>query len=249
MIPLPANASPYGWLLLGGIAVTLTFWLRLARRDDRLFTLYIAALLGAFLGAKLVYLGAEGWLHWADPDRWRQWATGKSVLGALLGGYLAVEIAKQAVGYAGTTGDWFAATAPLGIVLGRVGCLFHGCCLGVVCAPAWYTLRDVGGVTRWPAVPVEILFNLIALLVFWGLRRRRLLSGQHFHLYLMAYGAFRFGHEFVREEPRILGPFSGYQVAALSVFALGLAGFIRRRRRPLTNLSPAAVPNARSHPL
>ena len=67
MIPLPANASPYGWLLLGGIAVTLTFWLRLARRDDRLFTLYIAALLGAFLGAKLVYLGAEGWLHGVRP--------------------------------------------------------------------------------------------------------------------------------------------------------------------------------------
>ena len=40
-------------------------------------------------------------------------------------------------------------------------------------------------------MPVEIGFNLAAILVFLiVLRRRRLLPGQHFHLYLIAYGLF-----------------------------------------------------------
>jgi phosphatidylglycerol:prolipoprotein diacylglycerol transferase len=121
---------------------------------------------------------------------WLQLATGKSVLGALLGGYAGVEIAKKLVGYAGITGDWFAFIAPVGITLGRVGCLLHGCCLGKVCDSAWFTTRDSTGVPRWPAVPVEILFNIAAMLGFFLLRKNNKLAGQHFHLYLIAYGIF-----------------------------------------------------------
>ena len=105
------------------------FWSRLARRDERLVLIYIAALAGAFLGAKLVYFAAEGWLHWHDPNRWVILATGKSITGALLGGYLAVEIAKRLLRYHGITGDWFAVIAPVGIMLGRIGCMIQGCCL------------------------------------------------------------------------------------------------------------------------
>ena len=92
---LIVQSTAYGWLMLAGIFVSIVLWSRLARHDSRLVLVYIAALTGAFLGAKLVYLGAEGWLHWRDPNRWVILATGKSVTGALLGGYLAVEIAKR----------------------------------------------------------------------------------------------------------------------------------------------------------
>jgi phosphatidylglycerol:prolipoprotein diacylglycerol transferase len=234
--------SPYGWLMLAGIALSIVFWWRLARRDHRLVLIYVAALCGAFLGAKLVYLLAEGWLYYGAPDQWLQWATGKSVLGALLGGYAGVELAKNWVGYREPTGDWFAFIAPLGILVGRVGCLLYGCCQGVVCAPSWYTMKDAAGVSRWPAVPVEMLFNALAALLFLTLRRRRMLAGQHFHLYLIGYGLFRFFHEFMRQEPRIAGPFSGYQFAALAVLALGVAGFIRRRT--LLRTSPAWATDA-----
>ena len=100
--------SPYGWLMLAGIFVSILFWSRVARRDERLVLIYVAALAGAFLGAKVVYLGAEGWLHWHDENRWIVLATGKSITGALLGGYAAVEIAKYFLRYTRTTGDWFA---------------------------------------------------------------------------------------------------------------------------------------------
>lgn len=264
------SASPYSLLMLAGIAVSLVFWSRLAKRDERLLVIYIAALVSAFLGAKLVYLAAEGWMFWDSPDRWMIWVTGKTILGALLGGYAGVEVAKRLTGYTSATGDWFAVIAPAGIVLGRIGCLLHGCCLGSVCAPAWWTLADARGVARWPAVPVEIGFNLLALGVFAGLRfyrrgaggnetdaegqeiaaftplpsplplrlcgkRAASLAGQHFHIYLMAYGAFRFAHEFLRATPRLGSAISGYQIAALACVALGVWRFAARARSVARN--------------
>jgi len=223
-------STAYGWLMLAGIFVSIFLWSQLIRRDDRLVLVYVAALTGAFLGAKLVYLGAEGWLHWRDANRWVILATGKSVTGALLGGYLAVEIAKRLLGYRGTTGDWFAVIVPVGIVLGRVGCILNGCCLGRACEPSWFTMNDANGVARWPAALVELLFNALMLGVILILRRQKILPGQHFHIYLMAYGIFRFFHEFLRDTPQIVGPISGYQIAALGIFALGAAGYARRRQ-------------------
>ena len=210
--------------------MSIAFWWRLAHRDERLVLIYFAALVCAFLGAKLVYFAAEGWLHWSDPQRWTIWATGKTILGALLGGYAGVEAAKKWLGYTAATGDWFALVAPVGIVFGRLGCLLHGCCLGQPCAAAWWTVQDTAGVARWPAVPIEIAFNVVAMVVFLLLRWRRVLAGQHFHLYLLGYGAFRFGHEFLRATPRLAGGLSGYHLAAILVVILGAIGFLRRRR-------------------
>ena len=224
------NLSPYSWLMLAGIALSIFLWSRVARRDERLLFIYVAALVGGFVGAKIVYLLAEGWLDWPQPDRWRRLATGKTILGALLGGYAAVELAKKLLGYRSATGDWFALIAPGGIILGRIGCLLHGCCPGQVCERSWYTVNDAEGVARWPSVPVEIIFNLIALGTFFILRQRRVLPGQLFHLYLIAYGLFRFAHEFLRATPRVLGPFSGYALAALFVAGWGAWAFARRAR-------------------
>lgn len=225
------TSSAYGWLMLAGIAISIVFWSRLARRDDRLLMVYVSALIGAFLGAKLVYIFSEGWMHFGAPDMWLQLATGKSIVGALLGGYAAVELAKKLVGYKKATGDWFALIAPFGILVGRIGCLMHGCCLGKVCEPSWFTLKDSAGVARWPAVPVEMLFNLCAIIVFFILRRKKWLAGQHFHLYLMAYGAFRFLHEFLRDTPPVAGVITGYQLASLAVLILGAVGFIHRQNQ------------------
>jgi phosphatidylglycerol:prolipoprotein diacylglycerol transferase len=221
--------SLYSWALLLGIAASLAWWWRLVRRDSRLLLIYLAALAGAFLGAKVVYFLAEGYLHLGAPDMWLQLATGKSILGGLLGGYAAVELAKRWLRYPNITGDWFAVVVPLGILLGRIGCLVQGCCQGIVCDRSWFTVRDASGQWHWPAVPVEILFNVTAIVCLLVLRKRRLLPGQHFHLYLIAYGAFRFLHEFAREEPKLVLSLSGYQFAALALLAFGVIRFSQRR--------------------
>ena len=234
MSPLPpaTGSTPpyYGWLMLAGIAISALFWSRLARRDDRLLFVYFGGLLGAFQGAKAVYLLIDGWSDYRHLDWLQRWMTGKTILGALLGGYGGVEGAKRLVGYSAVTGDWFAGIVPVGVIVGRVGCLLHGCCLGELCQrSAWWTLADSEGKPRWPAVPMEIVFNLAALGLFWLLRRRSLLPRQHFHLYLIGYGACRFAHEFWRATPRLWGPFSGYHAAAAAVVGLGVWGFLHRR--------------------
>jgi len=222
------TGSLYPAFLLAGIVLSYFTWRRLARRDPRLTVIYAAALVCAFAGAKLVYFAAEGWLWWDRPERLSAWLAGKSILGALLGGYAGVEAAKRLTGYREATGDVFAVIAPLGILLGRIGCLVHGCCAGVVCEPAWFTITGPDGRSRWPAVPAEIVFNAAALVAVLFLRARSLLPGQHFHLYLMACGLFRFFHEFLRDTPHVAGPLSGYQIASLAVFGLGAWGFARR---------------------
>lgn len=227
-------------MMLAGIAVSIVFWSRVARRDERLLFIYIAALASAFIGAKLVYLGAEGWLHWHDADRWVVLATGKSITGALLGGYAGVEIAKRLLKYPGATGDWFAVIVPIGVMIGRIGCMINGCCLGKVCGPDWFTVNDIHGIPRWPSSQVEFLFNALMLGVILMLRWGRLAPGQLFHVYLMAYGIFRCFHEFLRDTPSILGPITGYQIAALGLFAVGAAGFARRRQLAVRT-APAAV--------
>ena len=46
------HSTAYGWLMLAGILVSVLLWSRMARRDERLVLIYIAALTGAFVGAK-----------------------------------------------------------------------------------------------------------------------------------------------------------------------------------------------------
>ena len=237
------NVTPYTVLVAAGILASIAFWSRLASRDHRLVWIYLAALGGAFAGAKLAYFAAEGWRDLGQPDMWLRLATGKSILGGLFGGYAGVEIAKVCVGYRGITGDWFALIAPAAVALGRIGCWIHGCCAGSPCSPAWFTVEDAQGVSRWPSAPVELLFNVAALTTFLYFRRKRLFPGQHFHLYLIGYGAFRFLHEFLRSELRLVWKFTGYHFIALLLFAFGLVSFLRRARllRETTVRSPVTV--------
>jgi len=231
------QSSAYGWLMLAGIFVSVALWSRLARRDSRLVPIYAAALASAFLGAKIVYLAAEGWLHWHDENRWLVLATGKSIIGGLLGGYAGVEIAKHLLGYRDATGDWFAIVAPVGIMFGRVGCVLHGCCLGRGCEANWFTVSDGAGVARWPASQVEFIFNAFALGGALLLRWRRICPNQHFHLYLIGYGLFRFAHEFFRDTPK-WSNLSGYQVFAVMLAGLGVVRFLKRRQNNVTTDDP-----------
>jgi phosphatidylglycerol:prolipoprotein diacylglycerol transferase len=149
--------------------------------------------------------------------------TGKSITGALLFGYMGVEIGKSIFKYKNPTGDLFAIVVPLGIMFGRVGCFFHGCCQG--------REFDLLGLTRWPASMTEFLFNFFALIVALCLSKFKILPNQHFNLYLIFYGVFRFFHEFLRDTPKVFFEFSGYQFVSLLLVIVGIVGFVIRKGR------------------
>ena len=75
---------------------------------------------------------------------------------------------------------------------------------------------------------MEIGFQIVAMICLWVLRRKHLLAGQHFHIYLIAYGLFRFGHEFLRATPKLFFGLSGYQLLGLAT--AGAAGLAYQKR-------------------
>lgn len=220
-IPEP---SLYSLTMLIGIVGSALFWIRRSKNDPLIPAIYLSALTCAFIGAKLAYLLSEGWLVAASDQRLLHWLTGKSVTGALLGGFIGVEGAKKVLRYRKATGDGFAAVVPLALIIGRLGCLHHGCCGGITC--------ELGPLTTWPSVQVEIAFNLLAFLTFYHFRRFRFLPNQHFHLYLISYGLFRFGHEFLRATPKPFLGLSGYQIFALALALVGFVAFRKRQAHP-----------------
>ncbi len=171
---------------------------------------FFPACLGLFVGAKIPVLLSYG----LRPEFVTH---GKSMLGALLGAYLAVRLAKWRKGMHWVGGgDAYVLPISIGLAFGRVGCLLNGCC--------W-------GRNGLPVPAFEIAFHLAAFCVFVVLRRRRLLAGRWFPLYMLSYCVFRFAMEFLRTEPRVFLGLTVYHLLAMAgilVFSWELLS-----RRPL----------------
>ncbi len=178
---------------------------------------YTGALFGALIGAKgLVLLQ-----HWPDFQQqgfsWELLLRGKTIVGAMLGGWAMVELVKKLVGIKVSTGDRFIFPLLVGTAIGRVGCFLTGLedkTYGVATSLPWGI--DFGdGVMRHPTQLYEIVFlGLFA----WLLRRlvqQGLLSGQLFKLYFLGYLGFRFVIDFLKPDPHFLGGLSAIQVSCL----------------------------------
>ena len=103
------------------------------------------------------------------------------------------------------------------------------------------TVVGMSSFGKWPAVGVEIGFQVAALVALLVLKARHWQTGQHFHLYLMAYGLFRFAHEFLRATPKPFAGLSGYQLIAL---AMALAAALAYRQRTVSMVSKPRIPVA-----
>lgn len=114
----------------------------------------VGAVLGGLVGAKGLFALTDPAIL-ADPT---QWLAGKSVVGALLGGWVGVEVAKQQAGIVSRTGDRFVWPLAIGIAVGRLGCFFSGVDDGthgiVTASPFGMDLGD--GQLRHPTALYEI---------------------------------------------------------------------------------------------
>jgi phosphatidylglycerol:prolipoprotein diacylglycerol transferase len=232
------NTFQPGYLLFVGVGVLIALAFPVTRhiRGQRLrrqyYLLQGITLLGAVIGAKVsVLIGDHRW-PWVTVENWPAvlWS-GRSITGALIFGFLFAEMAKPLVGYSMPPNDRFATLLPFTIALGRVGCLTAGCCLGLP-FDGWCAVRAADGVARYPATLFEIIFQLTVGALFLVLVKRGLFYGRLFSLYLVLYGAFRFLTEFIRDTPKFLGGFSGYQILSLVMMALGAAFFLKRTWSP-----------------
>lgn len=191
----------------------------------------VGGLVGALLGAKVLVLLQHIDLLGSD---WREWLLlglqGKTVVGALLGGIIGVELTKKWIGLMRSTGDAFVFPLLVGTAIGRVGCFLTGLSdrtYGTVTALPWGI--DFGdGLPRHPTQLYEIVFLIIlGIFLAWHSRRDRP-SGERFQLYLVGYLGFRWAVDFFKPDFQPLWGLSFIQLACLLGVAYGLRQLSRR---------------------
>ena len=182
-----------------------------------------AAAAGAAIGARLVALLECPAELWAGEVHWERLA-GKTIVGAIAGGWLAVELTKRALGIRRRTGDALAIPLATAIAIGRIGCFLTGIddhTIGVATALPWGI--DFGdGIPRHPMPLYEILFlGLLIALLARARRAGRAVEGDLFRGFVAAYFAYRLMADFAKPAAcRMCGLSTIQWVAASALLAL-----------------------------
>jgi phosphatidylglycerol:prolipoprotein diacylglycerol transferase len=179
-----------------------------------------AAIVGGFMGSHMLAAFEDPFSlagHWSQPYLL---LGGKTIVGGLIGGLIAVELVKRFRGIYVATGDLLAVPLVLGIAIGRIGCFLSGLedqSYGVSTPLPWAV--DFGdGVMRHPTQLYELLF--LAPLAAVLLLRTGLTAtiGDRFKLFMLGYLGFRLLIDFIKPGVRV-GGLTGIQWACLAVVA------------------------------
>jgi len=236
--------TAYALMVLTGLALFVFFRpaSQYSSKDKQsYYRLQAITLLAAVLGAKFAVLMGDALWPMKPFHGWFDLLTsGRSIVGALLFGFVAAEIFKPILGYTLPPNDRFAIVLPFSIATGRLGCWLSGCCLGIPMRGP-FSMVGIDGVSRFPAPLVEFAFHIAAgcaLVVLW---RKKILAGRLFALYLILYGVFRFFSEFLRVTEKAFHGYSAYQWFALLMIVAGSAAlYFRRERKSVSTISMEA---------
>ncbi|HEX8616066.1 MAG TPA: prolipoprotein diacylglyceryl transferase family protein [Thermoanaerobaculia bacterium] len=210
------------------LAFPVTRGMRDATARRKYWQVQLVTLLGAIAGAKLVVLmGDQLWPVVPLHDWTEILTTGRSIVGGLIFGFLAAEIAKPLLGYSLPPNDRFATVLPFSFAIGRIGCFLQGCCRGIE-HDGLLSVTYSDGIARHPVQLFEAAFNVAIGIAFVILLRRGALRHRFFATYLIAYGVYRFATEFIRATPHPLYGYSVYQLFAVVMVLLGVASFVLR---------------------
>ena len=201
--------------------------------DERRWLLLAATALGALVGSRVLGLLEQapriGW-HWSAlfaPTG------GKTIVGGLLGGWLAVEFAKLVLHVRTRTGDLYAVPLCVGIAIGRIGCFAAGLADDTYGTPTTlpWAVNFGDGIPRHPTQLYELGFLLLlaAGLIWYG--RRPHPQGQLFRIFMGAYLAWRLLIDFIKPQPHVHG-LNMIQWACVAGIVAVLAGSFGNARRP-----------------
>jgi prolipoprotein diacylglyceryltransferase len=178
-----------------------------------------AAILGAAIGSKVFF-----WLE--DPREtlahWHDLAFllgGKTIVGGLIGGLVAVELEKRWAGLTRRTGDLFAMPLAAGIAVGRIGCFLSGLpdrTFGTPTQLPW-GVNFGDGVPRHPTQLYESIVMAAVAILLGRLTRRPHREGDVFKLFMTAYFALRLMVDHFKPEPRVLLGLTSLQWASVAV--------------------------------
>jgi phosphatidylglycerol:prolipoprotein diacylglycerol transferase len=197
-------------------------WLR-QRQPDRIndrnrIWVMIGAAFGALVFSRLV--GAlenpPNLLHTRHPLLYLY--ANKTIVGALLGGLLAVEITKKIIHERNSSGDLFTYPLILAIMIGRIGCFTSGMEEETYGIPTHFFLgMNLGdGIPRHPVTLYEIAFLGLLWLGLMAISRRpQLINGYRFQLFMIAYLTFRFFLDFIKPRYVVVAGLGTIQLCCL----------------------------------
>lgn len=205
----PLQVHWYGLMYIFGIGAA---WIMARRRaqepgfpwtasqiEDLIFYCAIGLMIGGRLGY-IVFYNFSAFLH--DPAMiFRVWEGGMSFHGGMLGAFAGMWVFARSVGarFFEVT-DFIAPYVPLGLFTGRIGNFINGELWGKPSDVPWAMVFPSGGPEpRHPSQLYEAMLEGVVLFILlqWYLRLnppRTAVSG----MFLLLYGIFRFGVEFVR---------------------------------------------------
>lgn len=216
------------------IAFRLLLW-KNTRKDNitssQRTSVIVGGMVGALLGAKVLVLLQHLNLLWQD---WRLYILllfqGKTIVGALLGGLIGVEVTKKFIGVKKSTGDVFVYPLMTAMGIGRIGCFLTGLSdrtYGIATSLPWGV--DFGdGILRHPTQIYEIFF-----LISWGIllhfrSKYQQQEGDLFKFFMVGYLSFRFLVDFLKPDFPLIFGLSAIQLACLVALIY--------YRRSITNL-------------
>jgi phosphatidylglycerol:prolipoprotein diacylglycerol transferase len=174
--------------------------------DDQRWLIIATAAIGALLGSRILGLLEQVlYLH----ITWRTFLLpgGRTTVGGLLGGWIAVGLIKRLRALRGRAGDLFAVPLCLGIAIGRIGCFLAGSADGTYGAatslPWGVNFGD--GIPRHPTQLYEILFLSALGFFLYRYNEKAHPEGAAFRIFLVAYLAWRLVIDFLKPQPLILG--------------------------------------------
>lgn len=216
--------------------------------DSTRWTVIAAAVLGAAIGSRILFWFEDPAQTLARWDDLSYLMSGKTIVGGLIGGLFAVELAKRFVGEARSTGDAFAAPLALGIAVGRIGCFLTGLSdqtYGTPTSLPW-GVNFGDGIPRHPTQLYESAFAAILCIFLWRMMRRAHVSGDVFKIFMVSYMAWRLAIDFLKPEARI-GWLSGIQSACVATL-IYYAADIRRWVSHGWGLAPNATMKSANFP-
>jgi phosphatidylglycerol:prolipoprotein diacylglycerol transferase len=245
----PITVYTYGILLAAAYLLGLKLAMVRAKSrhldEARVLDLGIYIIISALVGAKLLLLVTDFRTYLSNP---RELLTLVRVAGVFYGGLiLAVGVAFWYIRRIGfplwTTCDVFAPGIALGHVVGRLGCLFAGCCFGKPTDMPWgitftdpFAAANTGTPLNVPLHPTQLYEAgaeaIILVLLLATEKRGRPFAGRTFWLYMLLYAISRFIVEIYRGDPGrgSIGTLSTSQFISLVLAPLSIVMLLYLRR-------------------
>lgn len=179
------------------------------------FDMYLAGGIGLILGVKIpVFI-----LHGISLSTV---LTGKSVMGGLLGTFIAIHIYKFFSKKNGQAlGGGFAIPFAVALGFGKIGCYFNGCC---------------GGDFPIPVQLMESASQFIVALGLWLFYQKTKRVDLLFPLYMLSYLIIRFLAEFIRTPEKLFFGITLYQWLAIIFLPVVCYIILKRMKKDVTAL-------------